>query len=275
MIDSATQISNDRLRSAMNLAFSDYPVPMRLEADAFDLMMRSRGLNKGLSQVAILDGKVAAFWLMGARGSHAYLISSGTLPQFRRGGLSRMIGRSVIGDLKSKAFDTLQSEVLENNPAARALYGALGFVETRTLACYTRPMQAQEATPNDLTICEISSIASFASPFWDSKPSWQNDIPSLIDAGNHATCFAIQDTSGLVAYAAFVRAQSSLAQIAVRQDMRRKNLATQLLTYGQNTLNIDNLRAINVDRANIGLNTFLCGVGARLTLSQKELRLSF
>ncbi len=274
MITDSTCFSMGRLCAAMNHAFSDYAVPMQLDLDGFTLMMRSRGLRADLSRLVVEDGKIAAFWLIGARGDRAYLISTGTAPKFRRGGLSRRLGEVVKADLQTQGFKTLQSEVLVNNPAARALYHALGFDEGRSLDCYAGLKAALAEASQGITNCDMTAISSEVRGFWDSVPSWQNDIGSLIAAGRDVTCFAIKDGAGLVAYAAIVPAQSSLAQIAVRPDMRRKGLGTQLLAYGQNALAIDNLRIINIDRADTGLAGFVAKVGGALIVSQKELHLA-
>ncbi len=259
----------------MNAAFSDYSVPMHLSAEAFDLMMRARSLNTDLSHAVFVEDALAAFWLIGAREKRAYLIASGTLPAFRRCGLSRVLGEAVIDHLAGEGFSTLQSEVLEANDRARPLYRSLGFAETRTLDSYRVSEVPQRAACGDVEACAIGSISSTAGQLWDSEPSWQNDIQSVIAAGDDAACFAIHDASGLAAYAAVVPAQSSLAQIAVRPDRRRDGLATRVLAHAIAVLDIDALRIINVDRDDTGLAGFLDRFGARHLVSQKELWLRF
>lgn len=259
----------------MNAAFSDYAVPMQLSAEAFDLMMRARSLKTDLSHAVFVDGDIAAFWLIGARDKRAYLIASGTLPAFRRRGLSRVVGEAVIDHLAHQGFSTLQSEVLETNDRARPLYRSLGFTEKRTLDSYRVPELPHRKVSFAATPCDISTISSSAKQFWDSEPSWQNDMQSVIATGDDAACFAIRDAAGLAAYAALVPAQSSLAQIAVRRDRRREGLATHLLAHAMGALDMDGLRVINVDRDDAGLSGFLDACGASRLVSQKELWLRF
>ncbi|MEM1048584.1 MAG: GNAT family N-acetyltransferase [Pseudomonadota bacterium] len=276
MIRKASTVSQSDLHSAMNAAFSDYSVPMQLSAEAFELMMRARGLNTDLSHAVLVEGEIAAFWLVGARDTRAYLIASGTLPAFRRRGLSRVVGEAVIDHLASEGFSTLQSEVLETNDRARPLYRSLGFTEKRTLDSYrVSELPPRHEASVDVTACAISALSSSAGQLWDSEPSWQNDSQSVIAAGDDAACFAINDASGLAAYAAILPAQSSLAQIAVRRDRRRGGLATQLLAQAMAALDMDGLRVINVDRDNAGLSAFLDACGASRLASQKELWLRF
>ncbi len=236
-------------------------------------MIRSRALVKNLSHVAFIDGEIAAFWLIGAREQRAYLISSGTLPQFRRRGLFMLLGQSVVDDLNSRGFAWLQAEVLEENASARNLDQKLGFTEARRLHCYSLWRATKREPAYSVPICDISLVSFSVRQLWDIDPSWQNDIPSLIAAAGQTTCFAIHDQSGLAGYAAFVPALSSLAQIAVRHDRRREGLASCLLAHGQDRLGIDGLRILNVDGGDGGLAAFLRARGASLSTSQKELRL--
>lgn len=273
LLQSATHITDDRLHAAMNMAFSDYPAPMQLSPAVFDLMMRSRGLDKGHSKVVIVDGEIAAFWLIGCRGKRAYLISSGTLPAFRKRGLSKHIGQSVIEDLPSSGFESLQSEVLEDNPAARALYRRLGFAETRTLDCYVLPRSPGQVPSAGIETGDVRMIPSSGEQFWDVDPSWQNDTASLLSVADQAVYLAIHDQSGPAAYAAILRETASLAQLAVRKDRRREGLATRLLQHAQTRFGIDPLRILNVDHGAPGCAAFLRALGGTITLSQKELHL--
>ncbi|MEM8538485.1 MAG: GNAT family N-acetyltransferase, partial [Pseudomonadota bacterium] len=110
---------------------------------------------------------------------------------------------------------------------------------------------------------------------WDSKPSWQNDLASLTAAGKNATCFTIRDANGLVAYAIFVPANATVAQLVVRRDQRRRGLGTALLTHGMHRLGLQTARIINIDRADIGTSAFLRAIGAEPLVSQREVVLQF
>ena len=271
MISTASDIPRSDLRAAMNAAFSDYPIPMHLSQTGFDLMMRIRGFTAAQSRLAWVDDRIAGFWLVGVRGPRAYLISSGTHPDHRRQGLSRAIGQDVIAHLTSAGVKSLQSEVLENNPSARALYRDLGFSERRALDSFSL---ATPSTPLTEAI-EAAPLPQEAEAriLWDSTPSWQNDLASLIAAGDNATSFAIRDAAGLAAYAAFAPQTATLAQISVRRDRRRCGLGTALVAHGLRTLGLETVKLINLDRADTGASAFLQALGAKPLVSQRELYL--
>lgn len=273
MIHAADQFSQDVLRQAMNRAFADYAVPMQLAPGAFELMMRMRGLDPSLSRVALMDGAVVAFWLVGARARRGYLISSGTVPAVRRRGLSARIGRTVIEALRAAGYASLHAEVLEANHGARALYDRLGFAETRDLICYA--LRDTAALPEGPAIETRlgASVPAGADRLWDFAPSWQNDAPALQAAGEEAVVIDHHDSAGLAGYAAFVPAQASLAQVAIRPDRRREGLATALIAEGARRLGLPSLRVINVDSRAKPAHAFLEARQAQRSLSQKELLL--
>jgi len=255
----------------MNCAFADYAVPMKLEPVQFETMMRIRGFSKAFSYVAMVDGSIAAFWFVGVRAKRAYLIASGTRPEFRQHGLSARIGHVVMDALKSAGNETIQAEVLETNVAARRLYARLGFTEVRSLDCYSLDVIESESAVVDVQIVKGSSLADEVQNLWDVIPSWQNDTASIQGAGADARVLEYKDQSGLTAYAVFFPAQNSLAQIAVRNDRRREGLASALISEGQRRFGLSSLRVINVDHEDRGLGALLRSCCAQRTVSQKEI----
>ncbi len=272
-IKAADRVSMDMLLQAMNAAFADYEVPMKLDCGAFALMMRVRGLSLRFSRVAIFEDTIVAFWLVGTRGRRAYLISSGTIPTYRRQGLSLLLGKAVIEALKVSHFDTLQSEVLAHNEKARALYRSLGFTEVRDLDCYSLPAPTTSQKAPSIEIIEQPSVPHDAEVSWDIRPSWQNDTQSMLAAEKEAVTLAYQDEAGLAAYATFLPKQHNLTQLVVRKELRRQGIATALLAKGSRQTGVRSWRVINVDRSGRDMRAFLMACDAQETVSQKELLL--
>ena len=272
-LQSATGLELKTLCKAMNAAFSDYKVPMQLSLGEFELMVHMRGLSLAHSQIVTSADEVVAFWLIGTRGRQAYLISSGTLPVYRRRGLSQILGRAAIKSLSDQGFETLQSEVLDVNASARGLYRTLGFAETRSLSSFVLPRISVPTEKPEVSISTGAAPVSDARDWQDVAPSWQNDWPSLRAAG--AACRVVQarDPSGLAGYAAFVPVQNSLAQVDIRPDLRRRKLATTLVATGLDAFGLDRVRVINVDQSADPVFSFLHAHRAEPLVSQKELLL--
>jgi ribosomal-protein-alanine N-acetyltransferase len=73
-----------------------------------------------------------------AVGPEAEILTLGVLPKFRRRGIARHLLTWVIERLGDAACPRLLLEVAEDNVAARALYGKLGFAEVGRRPSYYR-----------------------------------------------------------------------------------------------------------------------------------------
>lgn len=261
----------DVLRVAMNQSFSDYAIPINLTAEAFDFMMRQRGLDRAASRVAIIDGEMAAIWLVSVRGAAAYLISSGTRLAYRRRGLSRALALDCLAALKGNGATSFQTEVLIDNTQAHNLYLSLGMTTARVLDCYS--LSVPKSAVRHYEVSEVSwpSVAQTAPSLQDFPPSWQNDSASLTAIADDVRCHAVFDDAGAAGYAAVIPTTGTLAQIAVRQDRRRMGVAGALLSSYQD---LQSLRVINADNASGSFRAFMTSFGAEATLGQYELKMS-
>jgi ribosomal protein S18 acetylase RimI-like enzyme len=271
-IKNASDCSMVQLRNAMQIAFSDYAIPLQLNEDSFALMMRQRGLDKPCSRIALVEDEVVAIWLVSSRDSKAYLISSGTIPNFRKRGISRALAADCIAGLRDKAVKSFQTEVLRDNEKAAALYYSLGMEKQRLLDCYVVPAQ----TPSIGTMPQFSKVAWLdiepsVRGVRDWMPSWQNIDTSLAAIADHVTCFALTDGIGLSAYAAFSAQSGTVYQLAVRQDMRCNGLGTALIRAVQCELPQTPLRFINVQNDDQAFTSLMAHVDAQETIGQFEL----
>ncbi|WP_299831172.1 N-acetyltransferase [uncultured Roseobacter sp.] len=270
-IQSAEACSMEALCAAMNRSFSDYAVPMHLTTEAFTFMMRQRGLDRAASRIALVDGEIAALWLVSVRGAAGYLISSGTDPTHRRRGLSRALAAECLSAFKRAGAANLQTEVLIDNKQAHDLYLSLGMTTARVLDCYALSRPEGPAGQHEVSEVSWHAVAQAVQPLQDFRPSWQNDAESLNAIADDVRCHAVFDGAGVAGYAAIVPSTGTLAQIAVRQDKRRMGIAGALLGSYRD---VESLRVINADNASDGFRDFMASLGAERTLGQYELKMS-
>lgn len=254
----------------MNISFSDYAVPMHLSPRTFELMMLQRGLHKDTSRIAIVDDQVAAIWLVSVRGKASYLISSGTVPKFRRRGLARQLAADCLSGLRHRGVTGFQTEVLMDNRRAHDLYVSLGMRFARTLDCYEVPVPGEATGGHEIRDVAWTQISEDVLPLQDIEPSWQNTSASLNCIPGHVRCRAIFDEAGVVGYAAILSDSGTLAQIAVRKDKRRKGIARALISHWPDRTA---LRVINADRASNTFRSFMKSLDARQTHGQYELKM--
>ena len=256
----------------MNDAFSDYAVSMTLSDSAFRMMMRQRGLHSAASRVALVADRIAAVWLVSVRGQKGYLISSGTRPEFRSRGLARALANDCLTGLRANGTRSFQTEVMDGNETAMALYRSLGMSVSRRLDCYEiAPPPAPAPSSSQSSPANWTEIASEVASLRDWMPSWQNDDASLAAVSNETICLQIRDSDGLAAYAALIPQTATLAQMAVRPDRRRNCLGSIIIAELQRVMPDRPLRILNAWADDTGYTAFLSSWGAKPTVKQSEL----
>ena len=274
----ASDFSDAELCEAMKDTFSDHAVPMRLSQSNFAEMMRQRGLDKdAASRVAVVGETIAAVWLVSVRGQCGYLISSGTRPDFRSKGLARALAEDFLTALRTMGVQSFQTEVMDGNDVATAVYLRLGMFVSRQLDCYeiprlaaldlrsSRPLQADW----DRILPEVPSLR-------DWMPAWQISDASLTAISDRVACMQMSDAQGqgLAAYATVIPETATLAQIAVRPDLRRKKLGAILVADMQRLAPDRPLRVLNARADDSGFCKFMSSLDAVRTVGQSELYLT-
>lgn len=268
----ASDFSSADLCAAMNDAFSDYAVSMTLSDSAFRMMMRQRGLDSAASRVALVADRIAAVWLVSVRDQKGYLISSGTRPEFRSRGLARALANDCLTGLRANGTRSFQTEVMDGNETAMALYRSLGMSVSRRLDCTEiAPPPAPAPSASQSSPANWTEIASEVASLRDWTPSWQNDDASLTAVSNETTCLQIRDSDGLAAYAALIPQTATLAQMAVRPDRRRSGLGSVLVSGLQRAMPDRPLRILNAWADDTGYTAFLSSWSAKPTVKQSEL----
>lgn len=268
-IHPATTVSMEALRRAMLAAFADYAVPMQPSPAVFDLMMRQRGLNRGASRIAARGGKVVALWLVSVRGDAGYLIVSGTLPEARGTGLARGLAADSLAHLAQMGVTRFETEVMVGNKPALALYERLGMQRHRALICYEGLTAA--GTPSHAPVrASWTTTAPRAAALRDWPPSWQNSDAALQAVPDQIKCVVLRDAAGLAGYAVLVPLTSTLAQIAVRPDMRRSRMG-RALVQAVMRVHPKPLRMLNAQTDDAGFADFMASLGAGPTVQQHHL----
>ena len=263
-------VSEDQVRAGMQAGFSDYALPLRLNPQQFAFMMRQRGLDRAASFVAVADGAVQSVWLTAVDGARGYLIASATAPAFRGQGVARRLAERCLDHLKARQVTTFQTEVLQQNVTALALYRSLGMEPRRGLASFELEVP-REAAPDGIATVAWSDIAGEVAALRDWAPSWQNDDAALARVADALRCVAIREGAALAGYAAFIPSTGTLAQIAVRPDRRRRGIGKSLLR----ALNASSpLRLLNAQEDDAGFAAFLLAAGGRPIIGQWELHVT-
>ena len=262
MIRTLTHDDFESLNAAFTAAFSDYVVKLSPTREQLREMFTRRGWIPSLSVGAFDGNTLVAFTVNCVDGPLAYDSGTGVIPTHRRRGLAR--------EMMLKSFEVLGGcegyvlEVLDNNPAAIALYRDLGFREVRGLQCWTyesSSLPVDESSSSGRRLDDLETRRLFR----DIQPSWQNSDAAIARATHPSTTLGDDD-----GYAIVFPDTGDLPQLAVRREARRRGVGTRLLNAAAQAAGKP-LRIMNVDERDAGITAFLERVGARRTVRQLEM----
>lgn len=184
-----------RLTELHNAAFSDYPIPARLDPPALQTYLDETGVRPELSRIAWVDGEPASFCLGAIRGDRGSIRGEGTRPESRRTGLGRLVLGATVEALRGAGAATVGLEVLDGNDAALDLYRRSEFEHVRRLIGFVvkrsdRPPLRERLMRGPLTAIDADEAVRLLSEWgwpdapWQLQPESLAEIPAQILAGS-------------------------------------------------------------------------------------------
>jgi ribosomal protein S18 acetylase RimI-like enzyme len=221
-------------------AFEDYYVPYQPTSDAFRRMLLINGVNLEAS-VGAFDGEKMVGFTINAVGvwngkRTVYDSGTGTIPEYRRRGISREMFDFILPTLKKNEIEQYLLEVITENEPALRLYENLGFKTSRKLLVFKRK-EAQTISFDKSENVEIKQLEtidwkSFES-FWTYSPSWQNSSAAitriLSEKSLIKTFLGLYLNDKLIGYAVVFHNSGNIPQIAIAEEHRRKGFGRALL----------------------------------------------
>jgi len=277
VIEDCRALSSQQLCTALNAAFADYVVPMKVSIDQFDTFRRQRGFSAAQSFVALADREIAAFWFSGRpgpeNGHRAYTLSVGTLPEHRRKGLSRRLLSALLDAQFEQKATGIQLEVITTNHAAIDTYESLGFRRHRTLRVLKLVAEPPSRTqPHRVLPVALEDLPEQDAGFFDTAPTPQNSRAALRALNPEFHLLGVKKNGHVLGWGAAYR-DGSVAQIAVKDTARRQGIGCAILRALWRVTAQEALTFVNIDSSARDLNVFLERAGAEEQLRQYEMRL--
>lgn len=181
----ATEFTIEELTRFYNQARVDYIVPMPMNPARLNAYIHNYDVDLSRSVVAMSGGQVLGLSMLGVRPDHTWVTRLGVLPVKRRRGAGLRLMQDHIQRSRDLGADYMVLEVIKNNIPAHRLFVKLGFHETRELLILRRPPGPPkiELPPYHTTLLGEAAAVSLLRQR-RSVPSWLDETPSLIKAGN-------------------------------------------------------------------------------------------
>jgi ribosomal protein S18 acetylase RimI-like enzyme len=247
----------ETVHSAFVQAFSDYIVKMSPTRSQLEEMFTRRGYVAEASAGVFEGDQLVAFALNGVEDACAYNTGTGVVPSHRRRGLGAEVMEFSYSLLHARGCASYVLEVLEENQAAIALYRTGGFVERRSLQCWSLEMAGPEQIES--TIRTGKEEWPIWERWWSVPPAWQNSSASLQRARDPYVVLGNSD-----GYAVVFPSTGDLPQLAVRPEARRRGLGTKLLQDAAAVAKKP-LRILHLDEREQSIARFLENAGATRT----------
>lgn len=282
IVDTLGKTPIEKIHATFLESFNDYQVDVSyMNLDILQKRFQKNGYEPKMSAGLFNSGKLKGFTIVGTGHLYgdaaAFDIMTGIVKDFRGQGFAHKMFDVIKTKMKEKAIENFYLEVLQENLPAIKSYSKSGFVKTRGLNCYSLKKQHYIPFKTIQTVvlvdryehCNLDSLAGFL----DWEPSWENHFESIKRCIHDVEIIEAKRFGipvGLLIYHPWLR---WILCLAVKPEYRRKGVATTLLEYLVHDLpeDVDEIKALNVDVKDIGMNQYLINSGFELITSQFEM----
>lgn len=181
----ASEFTVEELTNAYNQTRVDYIVPMPMNARRLREYIHNYDVDMERSAVATMDGHILGISMLGVRPGRCWCTRLGVLPVKRRRGTGRLLVTDHIQKARELGVECMILEVIKDNVPAYNLFAQLGFRDTRVLLVLRRPPGPlnDNVGPYRVERLDPDEIAGLLAQR-RSTPSWLDEMPSLLKAGN-------------------------------------------------------------------------------------------
>lgn len=107
------------------------------KADERDQMERYLKHNAGMSQVAVVDGKIVGTVLAGHDGRRGFIHHMAVLPEFRRKKIGHALAQTAIQKIREQGIDKTHIFCYHNNETGQSFWRDFGFEKREDVFVYS------------------------------------------------------------------------------------------------------------------------------------------
>ena len=107
------------------------------DADSRENLEKYLNRNEGMSQVAIMDGKIVGTVLAGHDGRRGFIHHMAVLPEYRRKRIGHSLAEKAIEMIKSQGIDKTHIFCYQNNETGQSFWRDFGFEKREDVFVYS------------------------------------------------------------------------------------------------------------------------------------------
>ena len=113
-------------------------------ADSRENLEKYLKRNEGMSQVAIMDGRIVGTVLAGHDGRRGFIHHMAVLPEYRRHGIARAMARRAVEKLKEDGISKTHIFVFRDNELGQSFWPSIGWKKCGDLTVYAFDTEGNE-----------------------------------------------------------------------------------------------------------------------------------
>ncbi len=107
------------------------------KADEREQMKRYLTHNSGMSQVAVVDGKIVGTVLAGHDGRRGFIHHMAVMPEYRRRRIGHALAQTAIEKIKAEGIDKTHIFCYQNNETGQSFWRDFGFTKRDDVFVYS------------------------------------------------------------------------------------------------------------------------------------------
>jgi len=239
----------------LNLAFSDYIIPINFTMEYVNERWAASGVDYRLSFGAFDKGQLVGFIIHAinfyGKTKVAYNASTGIIPTHRRKGLLTKLYKKAIITLQENGIHKSTLECITENERAILAYQKVGFTIDRQYHLYKFNWKQKEIQSTlRITVNKKFNFSDF-DLLQNYVPSIENQVHCLENYKNNLVSISVFDTNEIVAYLIFHKKSKRIHRLGVKEN--------DWNTYGEilfSGLETESYNIINVDTQNENIHSF-------------------
>lgn len=107
------------------------------DADSREGIEKYIDRNKGMSQVAVKDGKIIGTVLAGHDGRRGFIHHMAVMPEYRRHGIGHKLAQTAISKIEAEGIDKTHIFCYQNNETGQSFWKDFGFIKRDDVFVYS------------------------------------------------------------------------------------------------------------------------------------------
>ena len=262
--------SYTEIADCLNLAFSDYALPIQMSAEQVEAFFASSGADLRLSYGAFYDNRLIGFMVNACsvyNGERAVFdVATGVVPEHREKKVFTNLFSFAEGELRKQGVEKYYLEVLQQNQKAINAYQKQGFAVCRAFSV----LKASHRTP-DFDACSMTQVDLDAFDFEKARqcvcvpPSFENSTAILMrNPASYAVAYQEQENR-IKAFCVFQKQRGQLMQLGYTDLTQLKEILRWLFSQ------YPKIVIKNIDKRYPQVMELLLSLGAQEVTEQFEM----